>query len=295
VLFTEEQVTLFQNNTERFFSKEELTRIGTVQLSHCGKPHFIHRTFAEYFVADFLVNRLTEGNNNSEHELNFIQNDIFMKGYYQKISVFIAGLFTSSNLSDEVLKQCGNRIYDLGNNCVLMLHRPVVESNVNIVSIVSDSLQTAEHTDTLVQLLLAKDNERKTVWLVATERGNIQLLEKLRECAKEKLSTEKIKNKLVLVTDDKGRNVLHVAVECGRQEILEELLEWANENLTTEEINNKLLLATEDEGRTVFHAVAERGRQEILQKLWEWVKEKKQTEETHNKLLLSRKVCRAAD
>jgi len=42
-----------------------------------------------------------------------------------------------------------------------MLHPPVVEINVNIVSILLDSLQVAEHTDTLVQLLLARDGDKK--------------------------------------------------------------------------------------------------------------------------------------
>jgi hypothetical protein len=31
-----------------------------------GKPHFIYRTFAEYYVVDYLVNRLTEGNCTSQ-------------------------------------------------------------------------------------------------------------------------------------------------------------------------------------------------------------------------------------
>ena len=71
VLFTEEQVVLFQNNTEISFSTEELTRTGIVQVSHDGKLHFIHRTFAEYCVADCLVNRLTEGNKNSRASTEF--------------------------------------------------------------------------------------------------------------------------------------------------------------------------------------------------------------------------------
>jgi len=50
-----------------------------VQVSHEGKPHCIHRTFAEYYVADCLVNRLTEGNNTSGQVLDFILEDILLK------------------------------------------------------------------------------------------------------------------------------------------------------------------------------------------------------------------------
>jgi len=79
VLFTEEQLSHIQNNRECTFSAEQLARIGIVQVSCEGKPQFIHRTFAEYYVADCLVNRLTEGNNTSEQVLNFILKDMFLE------------------------------------------------------------------------------------------------------------------------------------------------------------------------------------------------------------------------
>jgi len=66
LLFTEEQVALFQNNTESSFSTEQLTQIGIVQVSDGGKLHFTHCTFAECYVADYLVNCFTEGNDTSE-------------------------------------------------------------------------------------------------------------------------------------------------------------------------------------------------------------------------------------
>ena len=288
VLFTEEQVTLFQNNIETFLSNEELTRIGIVQLSHEGKPHFIHRKFAEYYVADYLVNCLREGNNTSEQVLSFILKDIFLKNDYRVIRVFMDGLFPSSKPSDEVLKQCGNRIYDLGNDCMLILHQAIVECNVNIIGILSDSLQAAERTDTFIHLLLAENYVRGSAWNMATEMGNLQVLEKLWECANEKLKTAEINDKLLLAGYKWRRTPFHMAADQGRLEVLKKVWDWANEKLTTEEINNKLLLATDGDGRTVFHNAAEGGRLGMLQKVWEWANEKLKTEEIINKLLLAK-------
>jgi len=92
VLFTEEQVAFFQNNSQCTLSGEELTRIGILQVSHDGKPHFIHRTFAEYYVADCLVNRLTEGNNTSEQVQTFILKDILLELNYEVIRNFFRWL-----------------------------------------------------------------------------------------------------------------------------------------------------------------------------------------------------------
>ena len=287
VLFTEEQMALFQNR-ERSFSTEDLTRIGIVQVSHDGKPHFIHRTFAEYYVADCLVNRLTEGNNISDEELTFILKDVFLQNDYRVIRVFMDGLLSNSKPSHEVLKQRGNRINALGLYYgEQLLDQAVSECNVYIVAILSDSLQAAEHTETFIRLLLAEDYARRSRWNLAIWGGNLQVIEKLWECANVKLKTEDKNNMLLLAKNLEGRTVFHTAAKQGRLEVLQKLWEWANEKLTKEEINNNLLLATDKWKRTVFHMAADQGRLEILQKIWEWAIEKLTTEEINNNLLLA--------
>ena len=89
MLLNEEQVALFQNNREYSFVAEELTRFGIVQVSDDGKPQFIHRTYTEYYVADCLVNSLTERNKTSQQVLTFILKDIFLEEDYRVIRVFM--------------------------------------------------------------------------------------------------------------------------------------------------------------------------------------------------------------
>ena len=79
------------------------------------------------------------------------------------------------------------------------------------------------------------------------KRANSEILQKLWECAKENLTTEEIKNKLLLITDEEGMTPWHIAAEEGNSEILQKICEWAKENLTTEEIINKLLIMTDEE------------------------------------------------
>jgi ankyrin repeat protein len=294
-LFTEEQVTLFQTNTDTTFPTEDLIRVGIVQVSDDGKLHFIHRTFAEYYVADCLMNRLTGGDNSSEQVQTFILKDIFLKDSYRVIRAFIDSFLSKSNPSDEVLKQCGKRIHDLGNGCNLILHQAVVECNANIVAVLLDSLQAAQHTDTFVQLLLAKRHttpfvqlsKSQNAWFKAIQKGNIEVIKKLWQLANEKLRTEEIKNNFFLARDYLNRTVLHTAAEQDKLEILQKVWEWANGKLTKEEIKNKLLLASDRVGRTVFHMAAQQGELEMLDKLRDWANEKLTTEEIDNILLLA--------
>ena len=287
VLFNEEHVALFHNNSQCTLSGEQLTRIGIVQVRHDGKLHFIHRTFAEYYVADCLVNRLTEGNNTSQQVQNFILMDIFQKEQHQVIRAFIDGLLSRSKISKEMLKQYGKGIHELGECAVIMLHRAAQEENSNIVAILLDSLHASENSDTLRQLLLAQDNEGKSAYFMATERDNIQVLEKLWECANEKLTTEEINNKLLLATDNAGMTAWQRAAYTGNLDILLQVWEWAENRLTTEEINNKLLLATDIAGMTAWHRAALKGNLDILLQLWKWAEEKLTKEEINNKLLLA--------
>jgi hypothetical protein len=64
--------------------------------------------------------------------------------------------------------------------------------------------------------------------------------------AKDNLTTEEIRNKLLLATDNYGCTTWHSAAICGKENVLLKVWDLAKENLTTEEIKSKLLLATEE-------------------------------------------------
>ena len=286
VVFTGKEVTLFQNIRECLFSTEDLTRIGIMQVSNDGKLQFIHHTFAEYFVADCLVNRLTEAKNTSEQVLTFILEEIFMKEYYQVIRVFMDGLLSSYNPSVEVLKQCKNRINHFGHYGEKILNRAVLEGNAKIFGYLLDSAQAAGHTEAINELLLGNEKRRETAWYLAAESGNIEVIKKIWEWAQEKLTTEEIKNKLLLCTNREGRTAWQLAAYRGKLNVTQKMWEWAEEKLTTEEIKYEMLLCTDREGRTAWHLAAYSGKLDAMKKIWEWAEKKLTREGLKNGILL---------
>jgi hypothetical protein len=276
-----------QNYSRRTFSAEELARIGIAVVDYEGKLHFIRRTFAEYYVAGFFVNQLTKGTKPSPQIQDYLLKDIFVKAGYRVIRLFINGLMSMSEPSENVLKQYGIRINDLWENCVLILYQAVREGNAHIIGFLSDSLQVAEHRDTLIQLLLAQDNDTPTVWHLAAECGNLELLQVLWELAKEKLTTEGLSKKLLLAKDIRERTAWHMAAEWSNIELLEKLWDWAKEVLTAEVISDELLLARDDNGQTFLHVAAKRNNTREFEKVWGWATEKLSPEEIR-KLLLAK-------
>jgi len=326
LLFNDEQVSLFQNNIESTFSTEHLTRFGIVQINCEGKLQFIHRTLSEYYVADCLLNHLNEWNNSSREIQTFILQYILQEEECRVIRVFIDAFLSTSKPSDEVQKYYGILIYDLSTQYVPILCKAAVERNVHIMGFLLDCLQaTAEKIrfiDTVsceakshivadlmnfgikfsfVECLEMEKNARRLskeilfnqnhrgeiIWHVAARNGQLDVLQKTWDWAKQNLTRQELKENLLLATDRDKNTAWDLAAEMGQLDILQRIWEWAKENLTTEEISNKLLLATDQKGRTILHLAAEMGKLDIMQRIWDWAKKNLTTEEISNTLLLA--------
>jgi hypothetical protein len=133
---------------------------------------------------------LTEGDRTSQQIQTCKPKDIFQKTDYQTIKAFVDGLLVRSKASKEMLKKYGKRTHELRKDVVPILHQAAGDSNADIFRFLLDSVQATQNTDTLSVLLLAKGNDRQTVWHLAAVRANVQAIESLLECARKKLTTE---------------------------------------------------------------------------------------------------------
>ena len=79
-------------------------------------------------------------------------------------------------------------------------------------------------SEEIINILLGTANDGNTAQHCATERGNSEILQKIWECSKDKLTTEEVNNKFLLVTGNKERSPWHVATQCGKLEILQKAL-----------------------------------------------------------------------
>jgi ankyrin repeat protein len=287
VLFTEEDVKLFQISGRYRLPPEQLNRIGIAELNYEEKLRFIHRTFAEYYVADFFVNHFVKGSKASQQVQDYLLKNIFVKEQYNVVRNFIDVLMTEPETEKEVLKDYGIRISHLQEDCVQVLNQAAREGNVHIIGFLFDSLKVADHTDTLTKLLSAQDKNRQTAWHLAVLWGNIEVSQKLWEYAEEILWRAQINNKYLLATDMREMTAWHVAAEEGNLKMLQQLWEWAKERLTDAELNNNLLLANDSRGKIAWHMAAKSGNAEVLEKIWTYAKDRLTPEELKNKLLLA--------
>ena len=296
ILFPGEKeiLKIIDNST---FSDEEVTemsRIGIVQVNFEDKLHFIHRSFAEYYVANFVVNQMTKAPSPSPQIQHFVLKVVLLKEEYPVVRVFIDGLLSKSEPSI-ILKEYGNRIDELRTDGMLIqeeeptiLHRAAYEGNAHIIGFLMYSLKEGKHTETLNKLLLAQNIDGRTAWHLAAKGGNTKVWQNLWDWAIETLTLQEINNELLLAKDDFEETVWHRAAKGGNTHLLEKIWGWAKETLNREELNKRLLLDKQIEGRTAWHVAADLGNIHVLEQLWEWSKEKLTTEELNNELLLAK-------
>jgi ankyrin repeat protein len=316
----EPTVTFLQINDDKELSTEKLARIGIAQRNSEGKPQFIHRTFAEYYVADFLKYHLAKETKQHEQVQEFLLNEVLLRSDCHVIRAFLDKLLEKSKPSNEALKEYGGKLEQWKKTeeqgtlkgVTAAVHTAVTEDNGHIVGFLLDSLKSGEHFSTWTEMLLATDCRGRTAWHKAAENDSVQALEEIWQWAEEvnawkvtaardysetsdttrapaeegEVQPNQIKNQLFQAKDQYGNTAWHGAAQSGSSKALETLWMWAKE----EQLNtDDLLLAQNEEGNTVWQLAAQTGHLNLLQKLGVWAKEAQlRADELQNKLLLAK-------
>jgi hypothetical protein len=295
-LFTEDQLTFLHSYDRTTISDEKLARIGIARRNNEGKPHFIHRTFAEYFVADFLVKQLTKKTKQHIQVKELLLNEVLLHKDCHVIRAFLNGKLENSRPSTEALKEYGDLLNEKWNKGgkvqgtllfgTTALHEAAAEDNTHIIGFLLDSLKSGEHSKALKVMLLSKDYERRTAWLVAAEAGHVKVVEILWIWVKAQLNPREF-----LLGEDRGEiTAWHGAAQWGRVEILIKLWDCVKElQLKPEELRDVLWVSKGEFIHTPWHLAAIEGHVEVLEKLWDWAKELQlKPEELRDEVWLSR-------
>jgi hypothetical protein len=284
VLLPEMKDTVLKFEETDMLETEAISRIGIVQYVD-DKPHFIHRTFAEYYVADFLATQLTKETRFPLEVLNIIFTRLLGEEY-EVTTLFLDGLLVNIEKS-KALKQYGKQIYTLWKFKKIFkllrikrknstreklqsaLQQAAEKGNTKIIDFFFGSLKATGNTNTIKKLLLHNKRYAKTVWEVAARKGHIKTLETLWGWGRE--VQVKLKDDLLLAKGDDGLTAWDRAAKDCKKETLETLWGWGKEVQVN--LKDYLLLANGDDGLTAWDRAAWNGNKVILETLWDWGRE----------------------
>jgi len=200
-LFTEDHVTFHQTDVDFALSDEDLARIGIAQRNNEGKPQFVHRTFAEYCVAEFLIKQLTKKSKQNKEVQDFLLNEVLLISDYHVIRAFLDGFLGKSMPSNEVLEDYGKKLDEQWKDrkadgtktgVTTALLQAATEDNANIIGFIAGSLKSAGSFNTLTEMMLAKDDEGQNAWYTAGKNRSMHALNAIWEFVKEVATTPQI-------------------------------------------------------------------------------------------------------
>jgi hypothetical protein len=193
-LLPEDILTFLQINDMSELNDEQLARIGIAQRNKEGKPHFIHRTFAEFHVAEFLINELQRKTKSKQTVQKFLLNKGLLQPEYRVIRAFLDGFLGESTLSAEVVEDYGKELHEQWKaikgqgpliGVTTALFQAASEDNANIIGFIVDSLKSAGCFNTVTEMMLAKNDKGRNISYIAGANDSLRALDKIWEWVKE--------------------------------------------------------------------------------------------------------------
>ena len=270
-LFIEEELTFLQNDYIYIVSDEELARIGIVQRNNEGKLQFIHHSFAEYFVAEFLIKQLTKETKQHTQVQDILLNKVLLRKDCKLIRSFLDGLLEKIEPSNEALKEYGEKLKKLLQKreehgtlegVTTALHTAAEEDNVSVIGFLLESLKSGEGFSSVTEMLLATDCQGRTALHKAAENDSVQALKKIWEWAG-KATTWKAAAERGNLEAISGHSATSDTTHASVEE----------EELQPNRLKKFLFVAKDQYGNTAWHAAAHSGSLKAFETLWIWAKE----------------------
>lgn len=262
---SDEGTTIYKEILEKLYENDNF---GIINKTIDNKLHFQHQSFAEYFVATYLMEHFLENADTTDQEREFFLNDILCKNSYQNIRVFLNAF--EQKLHEDIYKQYADTLNTLfsrktfGVNKISTILCTAVEEN--IIEIVKFLLECIKNHTGLNKLLkctihgnnplhlaakgkyfdiifeLLENNielDAKTVYLVSDD---MELLRKLTENCN-----------INRINDENGNSPLHYAAENGEIDKIWNLLEFnVDINILNKDNFTPLKLATKNGHKKVM-------------------------------------------
>lgn len=231
-------------------SVEQMVRIGLMYDDGLGELQFIHRTFAEFFIAEFIIKRIfRKPSKESKAASTFFHRIVSefgsFRGYVPMIMVFLDSAIESNEEAEtkNILKiSVDTKSYDMlaqliSNGCINLFRLIVNENKLKLDS-----------------LWLPQRSHRGSLVMVAAARQSLNFIQKFWSISEEIFSTEKLKQ-IFLEANERSSNVFHFAACNVHAEVFSFLIQKAKSIIRDDELRECLQTTNQKERNILNYSV----------------------------------------
>lgn len=262
-------------------TSEMISRVGILSFKQNGEIEFVHQTFAEYFIADFMFSQKPTGS--STEALSDLFLNVMLDRKNVKIRKFLNDKLESSEEINELITEKFSERMQVSlqkESNQSVLEHITREEQTTLIKII---LKTLKINDDIKTKLIEHENQALHF---AVNIGKIKSFETLWNCI-DFLNLDQRK-KLLFGKDILGRNILHCALIIGKLTI-ECILNTAAQILEPIEFESWLFEKDNDSETTLYRALGY-GNAEVFLEIWDWIKRKLSTDK-QKMFLLEKGLC----
>lgn len=236
--------TLFTQDCS--ISNEQIVRIGFMYDDGSGNLHFVHRTFGEFFVADYLCKQIVNQKTRSKNEIKAVIK-LFFKVFddlddnYKVIKIFLDKAFQAMNIKNlnkkdnKVCAELGKRL--VKNNHHESFNQLAELGLLNVIKILTICMKKSK-SNALSLWRGEKSISRDSILTVAASFQNVSFINGLWSIALDHLEGKL--NLLLTAKTDVGQNVFQFALENSDSDVFDFILKTASYHLTDGELQAAL-------------------------------------------------------
>lgn len=190
-------------------SADDIARVGLMFSDGAESLHFIHRTFAEFYIAKLFYETIFLGNFRPEVELKAIMNvfaDVLTQTSTNKMIVLFIDNAIESFADGERLKPVKLVWKDSVEITICTLLKLIKSGNLNLIKTLTTHLHPKP-----TELLLTRHTGYENLLMTTVEYQSIAFNEILFELLEEVIGSDEVQ-KMLLEKNSKNKNIFHFAV-----------------------------------------------------------------------------------
>lgn len=253
------------NYDEDEWSNEKISRVGIIHFDDMKIPRFLHETFAEYFVGEFIFSKLKSSN-----EISFLSQlffNVLENEQHQMIRLFLNQTLKKIELKEEKFNKFASSliVYAEEKKCHTFLSVVLKENLENLVNFLLTVFKNIENENFIKSVLTNKTKNGETILMLASKSES--LFQHICAFTSTRLTVEEARSLCCSKTTEDLNIISYLVSENGNNKQLKQVTEFISSISTKDDMKNFMI---NEENSLLCLTVEKNTNKNVMKSLWKF-------------------------